>query len=114
VTPVERYLDALRAQDWDGLRSVLAPDVTRRGPFGDDFEGRDAYVGFLAETFTHLADYTLEVHRSFGDATRVCVELAETATVAGTRTRTEEAVVFGTAGDVVTDIAVFLRRSTPA
>ena len=88
------YLEALRAQDWDTLRALLAPDVVRHGPYGDDFTDRDAYVAFLAETFAMLGDYELEVHRAFGTADRTCVELAETATVGEQRLRTEEAVVF--------------------
>ena len=108
------YLDALRGTDWDRLRALLAPDVVRHGPYGDDFTDRDAYVAFLADTFATLGDYELDVHRSFGDGTRTCVELAETATVGGTRLRTEEAVVFTVTRDVITEVSVYLRRSTPA
>jgi hypothetical protein len=114
MDPVGGYLDALRHQDWDALRATLAPDVVRRGPYGDDFTDRDAYVAFLAETLASLGDYELEVHRSFGTVGRICVELAETATVGDTRLRTEEAVVFGVGDGVITDVAVFHRRSTPA
>src|SRR6476646_12046129 len=60
------YLEALRAQDWEALRALFAPDVVRHGPYGDDFTDRDAYVAFLPEPFTLLGDYELAVHRSFG------------------------------------------------
>ncbi len=112
-SPVDRYLDALRAQDWDALRAVLAPAVVRHGPYGDDFDDRDAYVAFLREMFVSLGDYRLTVHRTFGTAARVCVELAETATVGEHRLHTEEAVVFAVAGDHITEVRVFLQRSTP-
>lgn len=107
------YLAALRAQDWDALREHLAPDVVRHGPYGDDFTGRDAYVSHLAEIFATLGDYELDVHRRFGDATRTCVELAETATVGELRLRTEEAIVFSVADGRITEVRVFLQRSSP-
>jgi ketosteroid isomerase-like protein len=107
------YLDALRRQDWAALRAALDPDVVRHGPYGDDMAGRDAYDDFLAQTFAMLGDYELEVHRTFGTAARVCVELAETATVGDERLRTEEAVVFAIDGGSITEVRVFLQRSTP-
>jgi len=107
------YLDALRRQDWTALRATLDPDVVRHGPYGDDVTGRDGYVDFLARTFTMLGDYELEVHRTFGTGARVCVELAETATAGEERLRTEEAVVFAVDGASITEVRVFLQRSTP-
>ncbi len=107
------YLGALRAQDWDALRALLAPDVVRHGPYGDDFTGRDRYVAFLIETFAMLGDYELEVHRVFGASDRVCVELAETATVGDQRLRTEEAVVFAVHDGRIREVRVFLQRSVP-
>ena len=113
MDPVGGYLAALRVRDWNALRAVLAPDVVRHGPYGDDVTGRDAYVAFLVDTFTMLGDYELDVHRSFGTPERTCVELAETATVGEQRLHTEEAVVFAVAEDRITEVRVFLRRSTP-
>ena len=110
---VSGYLAALRAGDWDALRALLAPEVERHGPYGDDFTDRDAYVTFLVETFAMLGDYELEVHRAFGTPTRTCVELAETATVGEQRLRTEEAVVFAVSDGLISDIRVFLQRSAP-
>jgi ketosteroid isomerase-like protein len=107
------YLDALAREDWAALRDLLAPDVVRRGPYGDDFHDRDAYVAFLAETFAALTDYELEVHRRLADGRRTCVELAETATLGGRRLRTEEAVVFDVDDGVITGVRVFLQRSQP-
>ena len=107
------YLDALRRQDWDALRVHLAPDVVRHGPYGDDFADRDAYVAYLADTFSMLGDYEIELHRRVGDSDRVCVELAETATVGDQRLRTEEAVVFAVTDGLITQVRVFLQRSTP-
>jgi ketosteroid isomerase-like protein len=107
------YLDALRGQDWDALRALLDPAVVRHGPYGDDFGDRESYIAFLADTFAVLGDYELEVHRSFGTGDRTCVELAETATVGDQRLRTEEAVVFAVDDGRITEVRVFLQRSTP-
>ena len=107
------YLGALRAQDWDALRALLAPDVVRHGPYGDHFTDRDTYVAFLIETFAELGDYEMEVHRVFGAADRVCVELAETATIGDQRLRTEEAVVFAVHDGLIREVRVFLQRSVP-
>jgi ketosteroid isomerase-like protein len=113
VDTVGGYLAALRAQDWDALRELLAPDVVRHGPYGDDFTDRDSYVGYLTEIFGTLGDYELDVHRAFGSPTRTCVELAETATVGEQRHRTEEAIVFSVIDGLITEVRVFLQRSTP-
>ena len=107
------YLEALRAQDWGALRALLAPDVVRHGPYGDDFTDRDSYVAFLVETFAMLGDYELEVQRAFGTTDRTCVELAETATVGEQRLRTEEAVVLAVRDGLIHEVRVFLRRSEP-
>ena len=107
------YLEALRAQDWEALRALLAPDVVRHGPYGDDFTDRDSYVAFLVETFAMLGDYELEVRRAFGSTDRTCVELAETATVGEQRLRTEEAVVFAVRDELIREVRVFLQRSEP-
>jgi limonene-1,2-epoxide hydrolase len=107
------YLDALGRQDWTALRRLLAPGVVRRGPYGDDFHDREAYLAFLAETFAVLTDYELDVHRHITDGDRTCVELAETATLGDRRVRTEEAVIFDVAGGLITGVRVFLQRSRP-
>src|SRR3954453_17681792 len=48
-TVVETYLDAIQAHDWPRLRECVTDDIVRVGPFGDSYEGRDAYVGFISE-----------------------------------------------------------------
>ena len=45
---VDSYLDAIVSHDWDALRSAVAPDIVRVGPFGDTYVGRDAYVEFIS------------------------------------------------------------------
>ena len=38
---IERYLAALRMQDWPALAVTLEPDVERTGPFNDVYRGRE-------------------------------------------------------------------------
>jgi predicted kinase/ketosteroid isomerase-like protein len=45
--PVERFFEHLSARDWTALGQVLAPDVVRVGPLGDEVRGRRAYLDLL-------------------------------------------------------------------
>jgi ketosteroid isomerase-like protein len=108
---VQRYLDALRRGDWDALRSTLAPDVRRIGPYGDDFDEREAYVDFLRTTLQSLSGYELGVERTLAHGTAVAVELHETVDAPPGRLRTDEVVVFDAPGGVITRVAVYLRKS---
>ena len=104
---------ALVAHDWDALATTLAPDMTRRGPYLDDYEGADAYVGFLRQTMPTLDDYELDVARVWGDGSgRVCAELSETVTMRGARLHTDEAIVFDVDDrNRIASVQVFLRKS---
>ncbi len=58
-TPIEiarTYFDAWGARDYDALRSVLADDVSFRGPLGsaDDAESAMGGLRGMAEMTTHL------------------------------------------------------------
>ena len=63
---VDRYLAALRAQDWDALAATLEPDVERTGPYNDVYRSREPYVAYLADVFATRRDRTLFV-RGGGD-----------------------------------------------
>ncbi|MDQ1534807.1 MAG: hypothetical protein QOF28_2568 [Actinomycetota bacterium] len=110
---VRRYLDAMVARDWEGLAACLAPDIERRGPYGDDYRGVDAYVPFLRRTLESLDDYVMRVDRiSDLGANVVLAELSETVTIDGSRLETPEALVFDLAPDGrIARVAIFLRRS---
>jgi hypothetical protein len=108
---VERYLAALRAQDWEALASTLEPDVRRIGPYGDVYESREPYVAYLAEIFGTLAGYELAVARLVVARDVVVVELSETIDTSAGRRRTDEVVVFDlSAGGLIQRIGVYLRR----
>jgi limonene-1,2-epoxide hydrolase len=108
---VHRYLVALQQRDWDGLRSTLAPDVHRMGPYRDAYDGRDPYADFLAATLSTLSGYELEVSRFTVDGRRVVVELSETVDDGDARLRTDEAVVFDVERGQIARVAVYLQTS---
>jgi limonene-1,2-epoxide hydrolase len=108
---VRAYLFALAAHDWPALAATLAPGVHRIGPYGDVFDGRDAYAGFLATTLAALSGYELDVHRTIVNGSTVAVELAETVDDVGGRLRTEEVVVFDVVNGLIERVAVYLQQS---
>ena len=69
----------MAGQDWASVERCLAPSVVRDGPFGDDVEGLEDYMGFLRRTMPSLAGYRMDIDRvtEMGDG-RVLVELRET------------------------------------
>lgn len=59
--PVERYFELLSARDWPALGELLAADVVRVGPLGDEVAGRAEYLGLLAGSVPER--YGNDVHR---------------------------------------------------
>jgi ketosteroid isomerase-like protein len=108
---VERYLGGLAAHDWSAVAATLAPDVQRMGPYRDAYRGRDEYTKFLAATVGSLGGYELEVDRVHVSGTVVTVELRETVDDGDARLETCEAVVFDTAGGLISGVAVYLQTS---
>jgi hypothetical protein len=108
---VDRYLAGLAAHDWDAVAGTLAADVERMGPYRDAFHGRDDYARFLAETIDALGGYQLDVDRVHVSGTIVTVELRETVDDGDVRLETSEAVVFDTAGGLITHVSVYLQTS---
>ena len=106
---VERYLAAIASHDWDALRDCVIEDVVRIGPYLDRYEGREAYVAFIADTMPRLRDYKMEVTRVTYAGDRLAfAELSET--VAGVRTA--EALVFELDGDGrIAHIEVFIQSN---
>jgi ketosteroid isomerase-like protein len=68
ATLAETYVTACQAHDWETLRSILADDVTFRGPLGaaDDAEQCLAGLKGMARTLDHI-----EVHARLSDDTDV-------------------------------------------
>jgi limonene-1,2-epoxide hydrolase len=112
TTPVvDSYLDAIRAHDWALLADSVTDNVVRVGPFGDTYKGRDEYVGFIASLMPTLPGYAMDVHAVTQIGQRAFVELAETVTVEGSPTVTNEVLVFELDGDRIARIDIFIQRS---
>ena len=92
---IERYVNALRSQDWDEVSKCVAADVHRTGPYQDVVEGREEYVAFLAGVIPGLPNYDIRltrIDRLEGGA--ALVRLSEFVDMKGVRTEIPEALVF--------------------
>lgn len=58
---VQRFFEHLSGRDWPSLGTVLAADVVRVGPLGDQIVGRERYLDLLAGSVPER--YGNEVHR---------------------------------------------------
>ena len=109
----KRYLDAVAGQDWAVAEECVAPDVRRIGPFGDVFEGREAYIAFLRDLMPTLAGYSMTIHRVLeceGGST-VMVELNEKIEMDGKVIDTPECLVFDLDDDgLIARIAIYIQR----
>ncbi len=112
---VERYLRAVAAQDWDTVGACVSPTVVRRGPFADDFEGREPYLEFLRRTMPALPGYRMDLDRvavSEGAAgPRVYAELRETVVMGGEAVVTDECLVFEV-GERIDSVSIYIRRTS--
>lgn len=111
---VEKYLDAVAHQDWEGMRDTIRADVVRIGPYGDVYEGEAAYVDFLAGLMPTLPGYSMDVTRVtyVDDGRRAVAELSETVTVDGAPLITPEVLLFDLDDDArIARIEIFTRRA---
>lgn len=108
---VERYLEAITEHDWDALGDCVAEDVVRIGPYMDRYEGRDAYVAFIADTMPRLRGYKMEITRvTYAGDSLAYAELSETVEIEREPVRTPEALVFELDGDGrIAHIEVFIQ-----
>lgn len=106
------YLEALAAQDWPLVEASLSDQIRRHGPFGDDFEGTEAYLAFLRRTMPSLPGYHLDIDRVTETGPDRCfVELRETITVEGDRMVTHECLVFDLDGTGrIAEVAIYIRQ----
>lgn len=108
---IEKYLDCLGRNDWEGLAATLSDDIVRDGPFCDVVQGKEAYVGFLSGIVPALPGYTLKVGRVSRASERVAfVELSETFEVDGTMTEYPECLLFESGDDDrINRVSVFMK-----
>ncbi len=109
---LERYVNALRSQDWKALSDCLAPDVHRTGPYLDEVEGRAEYVAFLAGVIPGLPNYDIRlsrIDRLEGGA--ALVRLSEFVDIESVRTEIPEALIFEFNSDgAIARVDVYLKQ----
>ncbi len=112
---LERYLQALRDQDWETLRDCVTRDVHRTGPYGDVVEGRDAYAEFLAGVVPTLENYELRVRDiAWTVDGSAWVRLSEFLGPKGELAEHPEALCFEFAGDGrIARVDIYLKRLAP-
>jgi hypothetical protein len=113
---IEDYLSAVTTHDWDALGKVVRDDVVRTGPYLDRYEGREAYVGFLAGLMPTLPGYAMDISRvTYGNGgRRGFAELTETVEVAGSPVVTPEVLVFDIDEDErIAVIDIFIKQRPP-
>jgi hypothetical protein len=91
---VERFLAAMAAHQWDAMGACVSDDVHRVGPYGDVYDGKRAYVAFLADQLPQLPGYRMDVDRVVYAGRTAVAELSETIDLDGRPLRTPEALVF--------------------
>jgi hypothetical protein len=107
---IERFFVALSARDWESFAGVLAPDVTRIGPFGDRVSGRERYVDLLRGLVPSA--YGNDVHRitCAPDGRTAFARVTEHLGYPDRELHLEEAYAFGIGDDgQVTLVEIFLQ-----
>jgi ketosteroid isomerase-like protein len=107
---VERYLEAIATHDWAGVGQCVSDDVVRVGPYGDRYDGRDAYLAFISELMPRLDGYTMAVHRvTYAGSDAVFAELTETVDADGTPLLTREVLVFAIVGERIARVDIYIQ-----
>ena len=113
MSVTKRYLDAVAGHDWATAEQCVAVNVRRVGPFGDVYEGRDAYISFLRDLMPTLAGYSMTIHRVLEchDGTTVVVELNETVEMGDQTIDTPECLVFELDDEgLIAGITIYIQR----
>jgi ketosteroid isomerase-like protein len=109
----ERYLDAIVGHDWATLRECVTDDVVRVGPYGDTYDGSDAYVEFISSLMPTLPGYAMQVSEITAVGDRRFIELAETVEVDGRPAVTREVLVLQLSDDRIRRIEIYIQRTAP-
>ena len=113
---LDRYFEAMRSHDWEGLSACLAKDVHRTGPYLDVIEGRDAYTKFLSDVIPAPENYSLVVRKTHELAQgSAMVELSEHLDMAGVSTETPEVIVFDFNDEgLIARVDIYIKQRPPA
>lgn len=112
---VDAYFAAMEAHDWAALRSCLADDFTREGPYEEHrFPDPDGYVAFLADLLPTLRDHSVTVTRSVRAGDVAVVDATESLTLDGEGRTVRVCAVFDLdAAGRIARVEVFARRLPP-
>jgi hypothetical protein len=118
TTVVERYLEALREQNWEALGATLSPKEFRRtGPFCDTLTSTTEYIKFLAGVVPTLGQYEVRRRRivtgdgADGSSATVYAEITESFVANGTKMDDPEVLVFDVGADgLITQVQVYIMR----
>jgi hypothetical protein len=93
----------------------VTEDVVRIGPFGDRYDGREAYVAFISGLIPTLPGYGMDVSRITHARDYSVVELTENVEVDGAPTVTREVLVLGLEGasldQRIARIEIYIQRA---
>lgn len=104
---VDRYFLHLSGRDWTSLGAVLAEDVVRVGPLGDEVSGRAPYLELLKDSVPerYSNDVRQVVYASGG--TSAFARVTEHLFYPGNELHLEETYAFEIAREVITRVEVF-------
>lgn len=92
---VERFIERLGAQDWQGFAETLADEGFERvGPFGEVTPNKASYVKFLSEATSRLPGYRITVKRVAYAGAMAVAELSEAFELGGRQVELPEAWIF--------------------
>jgi len=113
---VARYFTSMMEHDWPALRSCLADDFSRVGPYAEHvWNDPEEYVAFVSGLLPGLRKHGVEVTRVSGDGAVVHAEATETVELDGRQSTVRIAAVFDLDdGGRIRHVEVFVRRPATA
>jgi len=113
---VTRYFTSMMEHDWPALRSCLADDFSRVGPYPEHvWNDPEEYVAFVSGLLPGLRRHGVDVTRVTGDGDVVHAEATETVELDGRQSTVRISAVFDVdAKGRIRHVEVFVRRPAPA
>jgi hypothetical protein len=113
---VARYFDAMARHDWTELRTCLAANFSRVGPYEDHaWSDPESYLEFLKALLPTIEGQRVEITRSIENGALVHVDATETIEVDGAPHSVRVAATFALDDDdLIEHVEVFVRRFSTA